>query len=596
MGFTEIYERIKLAANCRTQVELAELLNIRQSSISDAKRRDSVPGDWYMKLFERFGLNPDWLKYGVGPLYLRTEKGYCPQEAPQALAETVACYGGDFTRSTVVDVYDMACAYTDEDPRPALSVAGRVPLPQAFLRPSLQVLRLRGRAMEPLLREGAYIGVDMEDPAPVSGRTYALFAPLEGVVVARCSWTARSRAMSCGPSPRTIPKRPWTPPCCSAACWGVWSGLSRRYDMSISRRHGRVALCGVLCALCCLLLAACGGREPADDVVPGGTVILEPPSANGDGDAGLKERSLGPSPAAPATVVTPAAAPAPGAVRPSAPAVAPAWQELSRRLAADGISGPQVDALLAGLPATPTQSPMGRKIKALYNRKFFPAPPSDKPLAQYYKGVVTDANARLCRRFITANSTAFRQAEQRYGVPSSIAAALLFVETRLGKVLGDTSENAFYTLASMAVSRTPESISDWLPQLRDHAQHMDWIAETMPKRADWAYKETRALVEHMLRDRVPPEHLPGSIYGAVGLCQFMPSNIATYGADGDGDGRVDLFTVPDAVASLSHYLARHGWKAGLSRERQHALLMRYNHSTVYANTILALADRVAALK
>lgn len=174
MGFTEIYERIKLATNCRTQVELAELLNIRQSSISDAKRRDSVPGDWYMKLFERFGLNPDWLKYGVGPLYLRTEKGYCPQEAPQALAETVACYGDDFTRSTVVDVYDMACIYTDEAPSP---------LPQAFLRPSLQVLRLRGQAMEPLLREGAYIGVDMEDLAPVSGRTYALFAPLEGVVV-----------------------------------------------------------------------------------------------------------------------------------------------------------------------------------------------------------------------------------------------------------------------------------------------------------------------------------------------------------------------------------------------------------------------------
>lgn len=119
----------------------------------------------------------------MGPLYLRTDKGYCPQEAPPDLARTVACYGDDFTRSTVVDVYDMAGVYTDEAPRPALSVSGRVPLPRAFLRPSLQVLRLRGQAMEPLLREGAYIGVDREDLAPVSGRTYALFAPLEGVVV-----------------------------------------------------------------------------------------------------------------------------------------------------------------------------------------------------------------------------------------------------------------------------------------------------------------------------------------------------------------------------------------------------------------------------
>lgn len=367
--------------------------------------------------------------------------------------------------------------------------------------------------------------------------------------------------------------------------------------MCVSGRYGRWRV--VLCALCCLLSAACGGKAPADDVVPSGTVILAPPSPDGGSASDLEERSLEPSPASPA--LTPVAAtlpagPAPSTAAPAAPVVAPAWQELARRLAGDGLAGPEVEALLAGLPATPTQAPMGRKIKALYNRKFFPAPPSSKPLAEYYKGVVTDANARLCRRFITEHSAAFRQAEQRYGVPPSIAAALLFVETRLGKVLGDTAENAFYTLASMAVSRTPESISDWLPQLRDHERHMDWFRETMPGRADWAYKETRALVAHMLRDRVPPEHLPGSIYGAVGLCQFMPSNIVPYGADGDGDGRVDLFTVPDAVASLANYLARHGWKAGLPRERQHALLMRYNHSRVYANTILALADRIRSVK
>ncbi|MFT3958267.1 MAG: lytic murein transglycosylase [Desulfovibrio sp.] len=273
-------------------------------------------------------------------------------------------------------------------------------------------------------------------------------------------------------------------------------------------------------------------------------------------------------------------------------AIAPAWRPLADRLAADGLSGPRVDALLATLSATPTQSPMGRKMRELYNRKFFPKPPSTAPAALYYKGVLTDANVQLCRQFVAQNKRAFDQAEARFGVPSSVAVSLLFVETRLGKVLADVPENAFYTLASMSVTRQPSDIPDWLPRMPGYQEHLDWFAEIMPKRADWAYKEVKALVEHMLRDNIDPRHLPSSIYGAVGLCQFMPSNIATYGADGDGDGKVDLFTIPDAVASLSNYLAKHGWKPGLPRTKQHQILMAYNHAAIYANTILALSDMI----
>lgn len=273
-------------------------------------------------------------------------------------------------------------------------------------------------------------------------------------------------------------------------------------------------------------------------------------------------------------------------------AIAPAWRPLADRLAADGLSGPRVNALLATLSATPTQSPMGRKMRELYNRKFFPKPPSTAPVAPYYKGVLTDANVQLCRQFVAQNKRAFDQAEARFGVPSSIAVSLLFVETRLGKVLADVPENAFFTLASMSVTRQPSDIPDWLPRMPGYQEHLDWFAEIMPKRADWAYKEVKALVEHMLRDNIDPHHLPSSIYGAVGLCQFMPSNIATYGADGDGDGKVDLFTIPDAVASLSNYLAKHGWRPGLPRTRQHQLLMAYNHAAIYANTIMALSDMI----
>lgn len=355
----------------------------------------------------------------------------------------------------------------------------------------------------------------------------------------------------------------------------------------------------------CFLLAACGGIHTAST----------PPAAGATSDT-LTERDL-PSPTAdnPGSLSSvpsqPFAGSAPVAPEPAQPmppsvaapagqvenltgngAVAPAWRPLAERLAADGLAGPRVDALLSTLAATPSQSPMGRKMRELYMRRFFPKPPSGKPAPLYYKGVVTEKNARLCREFIAANPQAFALAEARYGVPPAIAVSLLFVETRLGKVLADVPENAFYTLASMAVSRRPQDISDWLPRLPGYERHLDWFAETMPKRADWAYKEVRALTAHLLHDNADPRALPSSIYGAVGLCQFMPSNIAVYGADGDGDGKVDLFGVPDAVASLSNYLAKHGWKPGISRARQHTLLMAYNHSRTYANTILALSDLV----
>ncbi len=64
--FESQYRRVFEAAECRTQVELATFLEIRQSSISDAKRRKSVPSDWLEKLFEKRRINPEWLRYGTG--------------------------------------------------------------------------------------------------------------------------------------------------------------------------------------------------------------------------------------------------------------------------------------------------------------------------------------------------------------------------------------------------------------------------------------------------------------------------------------------------------------------------------------------------
>ena len=271
-----------------------------------------------------------------------------------------------------------------------------------------------------------------------------------------------------------------------------------------------------------------------------------------------------------------------------------AWLPLYQRLRSDGLDGPDLPRLFAAL-GTPSQDPMGRKIKELYTRAFAPKPKPvpgarpDKPKAPaVYAGVITPANVGKCRTFLNANKAAFDFAEQTYGVPREVAVSLLFVETRLGTYLG--KEKAFYMLASMASSRSPQAISGYLPQLSGSDARLDWITQRMEQRSDWAYKELTALIRNLRASGSDPLTVPGSIYGAIGMCQFMPSNIDAYGADGNGDGVVNLFVPADAVASLSNYLNRHGWGKAPGRANQHKVIKTYNRIDIYANTILGLAE------
>lgn len=69
-GFNEQMERIRQMTGTRTQIQLADLLGIRQSSVSDAKRRGIIPIRWLDTLRRLKNINPDWVFYGVGAQYL----------------------------------------------------------------------------------------------------------------------------------------------------------------------------------------------------------------------------------------------------------------------------------------------------------------------------------------------------------------------------------------------------------------------------------------------------------------------------------------------------------------------------------------------
>lgn len=64
-----IFQRLFDAAGCRSQVELADLLGVRQAAISDAKRRGIIPADWLHFLQKTKGIRPEWILSGTPPQY-----------------------------------------------------------------------------------------------------------------------------------------------------------------------------------------------------------------------------------------------------------------------------------------------------------------------------------------------------------------------------------------------------------------------------------------------------------------------------------------------------------------------------------------------
>ncbi|APH70805.1 hypothetical protein BSQ44_04970 [Aquibium oceanicum] len=65
------------------------------------------------------------------------------------------------------------------------------------------------------------------------------------------------------------------------------------------------------------------------------------------------------------------------------------------------------------------------------------------------------------------------------------------------------------------------------------------------------------------RGRIAPRSMKSSWAGALGQPQFMPTSYLKFAADGDGDGRADIWnSEADTLASIANYLKAHGWVIG----------------------------------
>lgn len=207
-----------------------------------------------------------------------------------------------------------------------------------------------------------------------------------------------------------------------------------------------------------------------------------------------------------------------------------------------------------------------------------------------YSQFLSPRSISMSHRYLRQYKVSLCKAQKQYGVSPEVIVSLLLVETRLGRYMGKYP--VLNVLSSLALSGM-EKIS---PFFQCGIAH-DINAQTkkaLKRKAEWAYAELKAFLRYAMRDDLDPFSINGSFAGAFGIPQFIPSSLLKYGRDGDGDECVDLYSHRDAIMSVGNYLKCCGWKESLSRPEKEGILLRYNRSRYYVETVMDLSKRLTS--
>ncbi len=192
---------------------------------------------------------------------------------------------------------------------------------------------------------------------------------------------------------------------------------------------------------------------------------------------------------------------------------------------AKGVSARTFDALTADLQPNPDI------LKAeAYQPEFKTA------IWDYLAGLVDEERVRDGEAAMAENRAALAAAQQRFGVPPNVVAAVWGVESNFGRNFG--SKPVIQSLATLTCAGS--------------------------RRAGYYRGELLDAMRIVQGGDIDPRDFTGSWAGAFGHTQFMPSTFLGTAVDGDGDGRRDLVhSAPDALASTANFLHKAGWQQGL---------------------------------
>ncbi len=144
-------------------------------------------------------------------------------------------------------------------------------------------------------------------------------------------------------------------------------------------------------------------------------------------------------------------------------------------------------------------------------------------------------------RFWQTYSGDLARAEQTYGVPAEMIVGIIGVETFYGQHMGN------YRVMDVLTTLT----LNFPPSHPRAAERQAFFKSELGYFLVQAHQQANAT-------------LTGSFAGAMGWPQFMPSSVAKFAVDFDGDGRIDLRNSPvDAIGSVANYFKAFGWQTGM---------------------------------
>jgi membrane-bound lytic murein transglycosylase B len=170
-----------------------------------------------------------------------------------------------------------------------------------------------------------------------------------------------------------------------------------------------------------------------------------------------------------------------------------------------------------------------------------PTVPTTKNWHAYRERFIEPRRIEAGTQFWQTYQSALTRAEQTYGVPAEMVVGIIGVETFYGQNMGNYRVLDALTTLTLNFPATHPRAAERQTFFKSELGH--FLAQ--------AHSQGDASIT-------------GSFAGAMGWPQFMPSSVAKFAVDFDGDGRIDLRNSPvDAIGSVANYFKAFGWQTGM---------------------------------